>query len=220
MKKVIKVRSKNYLTIPDERLQFDASPHGTHSIVTSLIPPYTTVLDIGCSSGYIAQQLKSKQAICDGVDIDKKALKKAGKYCRHVYQRDLYEGKITIPNNKYDYILCADILEHLPRPDLILSDLKKYLKKDGVLIISLPNISRIEHRLSHMLGNFDYSYGIISHDHLRFYTKKSAQNMIESCGYTINGIMPTGCADRVPFRHLDTLLAFQFIFICQKKTVS
>ena len=215
MRTIKPATASNYLNIPDEKLQFDHTIGGAHQIITDYIRPESTVLDVGCSSGYLAKELLKKKVITDGIDIDRNFLRTAKKYCRFVYRRDLYSGRLDIPRKRYDFIICADILEHLPRPDLILARLRSYVKKRGELIISIPNIGRIEHRISQLFGSFEYSYGIMSHDHLRFYTKKSAEYMIRHSGYHIQRYLPTGFAQRIPIRTFDTLLAFQFIFICQ-----
>lgn len=191
----------------------DYSPHSPHTIIPSLIQSKKTVLDIGCNVGMLAEALKKN--VVDGIDIDKNALKVAKKYCRHVYKRDLYKNILDIPLQQYDYIVCADILEHLPRPDLVLQDIIHYLHKKSRLIISLPNIARIELRIKHLFGNFTYAPGIMSSDHLRFFTKKTGIELIEEAGFKIVDIIPTGIGHSLPY--FSTLLAFQFIYVCKLK---
>ncbi len=191
----------------------DYSPHSPHTIIPSLILRKRTVLDIGCNSGFLAEELKNN--IVDCIDIHKEALKIARKYCRKIYRRDLYKNKLNIPIEKYDYIVCSDILEHLPRPDLVLKDISRYINKKGELIISLPNVARIELRLKHLLGDFTYKPGIMSLDHLRFFTKKTAIDLIEEAGFNIIDIIPTGLGHRFPY--FSNFIAFQFIFVCQLK---
>lgn len=197
----------------DDCLQRDFSPHSPHTIIPSLIRPKKTVLDIGCNTGMLAQELTNN--IVDGVDINDDALKVAKKYCRKVFKRDLYSNTLDLPHEKYDYIVFADVLEHIPRPDLVLQNTTQYLNKKGRVIISLPNIARFELRIKHLLGDFTYAPGIMSLDHLRFFTKKTAIQLIEEAGYRVVDIIPTGLGHRFPF--FTTLTAFQFIFVCQLK---
>lgn len=199
----------------DQCLTMSQSPHSPHSIIPSLILPSTTVLDVGCNTGYLSKTLKTKNVITDGVDINKTALKIAKKYCRNTFLRDLYRGKLDLPSKSYHYIIFADVLEHLPRPDLILKDSLKYLAKNGKIIISLPNIARIEIRLLLLLGKFTYTDGgILGEDHLRFFTKESGIKMIEECGLKVIKVIPTGLGHMLSF--FDTMTAFQFLFICEK----
>ncbi len=200
----------------DPLLTMSDSPHSPHTIISSLISPSTLLLDIGCNTGYLGKSLLEKNVKSDGIDINKNALKIAAKFYNQVFSRDLYQGKLDLPQKKYDYIVFLDLLEHLPRPDLVLSDSKKYLKKDGQIIISMPNVARLEIRLQLLLGKFDYTYGgILSEDHLRFFTKESGTKMIEKCGLKVSDIMPTGLGHQLNL--LPNLLAFQFIYVCRLK---
>lgn len=197
----------------DVCFRMDLSPHSPHNIIPTLIKKGSVILDVGCNTGFLGKQLKDKDVITDGIDINERALKLAKKYYRNTYKKDLYQGKLGIPN-KYDYIIFADILEHLPRPDLLLIDSQKYLHKNGKIIISLPNIARFEIRMKLLFGNFDYSPGILGEDHLRFYTRKSAIEMIRKCGYEVIKIIPTGLGHMLQI--FPTLTAFQFIYVCRK----
>lgn len=199
----------------DPLLKQSSSPHSPQNIIPEQIKKNTTVLDVGCNTGFLAKILKEKNVITDGIDINDEALTKAKKYCRKIYKRDLYSGKLDIDKIRYDYIVFADLLEHLPRPDLLLLDTQKYLKKQGRIIVSLPNIARLEIRLKLLFGKFDYTKGgILSEDHLRFFTKKSAYEMFESCGYEIEDIVPSGLGHQ--FNIFPNLTAFQFIYVCKK----
>lgn len=200
----------------DPCLSMSYSLHGPHVLIATLIERDSIVLDVGCNTGYLGKTLRKKKVICDGIDINEKALKIAKKYYRKVYNRDLYSSKLNINRIKYDYIIFADILEHLPRPDLLLINSLKYLKKSGKIIISLPNIARVEIRLQLLFGNFNYTDGgILSEDHLRHFTRKSAIKMILENGLRVEAIIPTGLGHILQI--FPTLTAYQFIYVCAKK---
>lgn len=202
----------------DPLLNLSSSPHSPHNIIPKLIKKENPlILDIGCNTGLVGNEIIKKKGnvVIDGVDINAEALEKAKSSYRKVFERDLYKSNIDIDSEKYDYIIFSDILEHLPRPDLLLNDVIQYLKNDGVVIISLPNIARLEIRLKLFFGNFDYAPGILSEDHLRFFTKKSAIDMINKCGYSAIDVIPTGLGHMVGI--FPTLTAFQFIYVCKKR---
>jgi|WetSurMetagenome_2_1015567.scaffolds.fasta_scaffold148728_2 O-antigen biosynthesis protein len=207
----------NRLFQKDPLLTLDESPHSPHQIVQNLIKKkFPIVLDVGCNAGFLGEQLmEKKNAQVDGIDINEEALEKASTAYRKIFKRDLYDSNMDIDEEQYDYIIFSDILEHLPRPDLILKDVKKYLKNDGRIIMCLPNIARLEIRIKLMMGKFDYAPGILSHDHLRFFTKKSAMRMIEDCGYEVKKTIPTGFGHK--FGLFPDLTAFQFIYVCKIK---
>lgn len=192
-------------------------PYSPHVIAPALVADKSSVLDIGCNAGYIGKFLKeNKHCRCDGIDIDKVALRKAKPYYEHLYTFDLFNDRFVL-KKKYDCLLFLDILEHLPTPSLIL---KKFVVKNllpgGKAVICLPNIARFEFRIKHLFGKFEYQPGIMNEDHLRFFTKKTGRQMIENSGLEIINIIPTGLGAMIKI--LPTLTAFQFIYHCKKRS--
>lgn len=202
----------------DPELEFKKiDPHSPHSIVLDLVAANSSVLDVGCNTGYIGKYLiENKNCTCDGIDYDVQFLQKAkGKGYRNTYQLDLYKSDFHL-SPEYDVILFIDVLEHLPNPYRILKKLTlENLAPGGIAIICLPNIARLEYRVRHLLGKFEYEKsGIMHQDHLRFFTKKSAQKMMGKVPLRIRRIIPTGLGHK--WGILPNLTAFQFIFICRK----
>lgn len=202
----------------DKFLKLNSSARSPHMIVPGLVDAGSTVLDVGCNTGYIGKRLIEERGCqVSGIDIDEAILAEARKNrYQQTFKIDLYSDKFDFPREQYDYILFIDILEHLPKPDSILQKFAaNNLKLGGKIIICLPNIARGEFRLSHLFGRFDYqSSGIMHEDHLRFFTKKTAIKMIEGCGLKIVETVPTGLGSML--KCCLNLTAFQFIFICQK----
>lgn len=184
------------------------------SIVSDIINRNSYALDVGCNTGTMGKLLSLKKCICDGVDINDEALELAKPYYRNLFKLDLYNTEFKL-TEKYDYILFMDILEHLPRPDLILKKFTKYLKPNGQIIISLPNIARIEIRLRLLLGNFDLKPGILHPDHLKYFTLKTGKKLITECKLDIVDIRYSGLGNILKI--FPTLFAFQNIYICCKK---
>lgn len=196
-------------------LSLDKSPYSPHMIVPQLVTPHSYVLDVGCNIGYIGKYLKkNKNCICDGIDIDEALLAKARPYYRNLFKFDLFKDDFVL-RHKYDFILFIDILEHLPTPHKILKKMVKNLRNEGRIIICLPNIARVELRLKHLFGNFDYKPGIMNEDHLRFFTLETGKELIEDCGLEIEQILPTGLGARI--KMFPRLIAFQFIYTAYKK---
>lgn len=197
----------------DKLISQDSSPHSPHQIIPGLIKPNSFVLDIGCNGGHLGKILQSRQITTDGIDINPTLLKQAAKYYRHTYQKDLYYPDFTNIKHTYDYIVLSDILEHLPSPDLVLLRLKPLLNKNAQIIVSLPNVARLEIRLQLLLGKFNYSPGILSPDHLRFFTYHSAIDLFHHCGYHLIFSIPTGLGHQIKI--LPKLTAFQFVYVLE-----
>lgn len=197
----------------DSFIKLNRSPHSPHMIISNLILPGTSVLDLGCNTGMLGRLLAKKKVTIDGVDINPKVLKRAQPYYRHLYQKDLSQ-KLNL-KGKYDYVVMSDILEHLAQPCLLIKESRKLLKKDGHLIVSLPNIARLEIRLKFLLGHFDYLPGILSPDHLRHFTFKSGRQLIENGGFQVIKKIPTGFGHMI--KVLPRLFAFQFVYVAKVK---
>ena len=85
--------------------------------------------------------------------------------------------------SSFDVIIMADIIEHLKDPLKTIIYFKKFLKKNGLLIISVPNIANIYSRTKLLLGFFDYGErGILDKTHLKFFTLRSFRMLIKNSG--------------------------------------
>ena len=156
------------------------------------VPLSSTCLDVGCWIGNLGRKLiKSKKCSVDGIDFKHEVLVKAkDRGYRKVYCLDLNSSpkEINKIKRQYDCIICSDVLEHLIDPELILSLLKKKLTKQGVLILSVPNIAFLKQRAELLMGKFDYNPngGIMDNTHLRFFTAKSLLTLCKHAGFRVD----------------------------------
>ncbi len=207
------------------RMAFHAWPHSPHTMVFSRITPGTNALDIGCSVGHFARELKKISCKVWGMDVDAQAAREAAQYCEEVVVAD-FDTLQSLPfaNISFDVVLLLDVLEHLARPDRFLPLVADRLGPHGTVWISLPNVARIEHRWNLLLGRFDYQDGsALSKGHLRFFTQKTARQLIAESGLRIVSEQGTGFASilkskGVPmFPILHRLTAYQFLFECDNR---
>lgn len=206
------------------RMAFHDWPHSPHTMAASRIAAGTRVLDIGCSVGHLARELKKKNCKVWGMDIDAEAVKEASAVCEEVVVAD-FDAIPVLPfaDRQFDAILLLDVLEHLARPDRFLPLVPSRVAPQGTVWISLPNVARVEHRWNLLLGRFDYQDGAaLSKGHLRFFTQKTARRLIADSGLRIVSEQSTGFASilkskGVPmFPLLCRLTAYQFLFECVK----
>lgn len=172
--------------------------------VLSLIeehPKGGRILDIGCGDGSLAKILIKKGFTIDGITISENERVSASKFMEKVYIFNLEEGlPLGISENQYSYIICSHVLEHIAYPEKLLQDIKKALINGGHLIVALPNIMHYKSRLKLLFGNFDYEEtGIWDFTHLRWYTFRTAKNLLESLGFDIIVAKVTG---ELPFNSL------------------
>ncbi|KKT40424.1 hypothetical protein A3K29_03425 [Candidatus Collierbacteria bacterium RIFOXYB2_FULL_46_14] len=215
--------------------EFNNNKYEVHRLAFDLIRENSKVLDIGCATGYFAKELSKRKCETWGVDYDAKAAKKAAKYCKKVVVCNLDETRgLSVPMKYFDYVIVLDVIEHLLHPENVLSIIKKHLKSDGKVIVSIPNIAHASIRWMLLLGRFEYSTtGILDNTHVRFYTIDSIGKLLKKCGYKKMRVIPTNGMCKVPFlykitdrlpeswqygivKKFPSLFAFQYITVTKQ----
>lgn len=163
-------------------------PSSQASKLYALIPNGAKLLDVGCSTGRLDKELRiRKGCFVVGIEMNEQAAAKARENIDRVIVGDI-ESKDVISKieNSFDVIILADILEHLLEPRAVLKEVKTLLNSKGFVVVSLPNIAYWEIRKQLLCGNFQYKdTGILDRTHLRFFTIKSAIELFEKSGYTV-----------------------------------
>ena len=140
------------------------------------------VLDVGCGFATTAQRIREKGNRVWGIESSAEAAAVARKRIDRVIEADLQEPD-AIGEQRFDAIIFADVLEHLPWPIGVLTRYVKLLKPTGSVIVSLPNVGLWSVRLSLMFGRFQYAdSGVLDRTHLRFFTRSTALEMLRAAG--------------------------------------
>lgn len=148
------------------------------------------VLDIGCGTGHLGSFLKRNNNDVYGLTISEEEANEARKKMNEVIVGDIERmDSLPFPNQNFDVIIFADSLEHFANPLKVLQRVMPLLKPDGLLITSIPNIANFKIRMRLLAGNFDYEHeGILDNTHLRFFTLKTARNLITDSGFQVLNI--------------------------------
>ena len=204
------------VTTETEDYRFSELPTAVHHKIINYVGKRKKVLDIGCGSGYLGKAFKKNDCYVIGIESDQKRAGKARDVLDKIIPGDVENiDDLDLNEDFFDVIVLADVLEHLSRPDIVLINLKKYLKNDGCIIVSVPNVARIDSRLRLLFGKFEYeNSGIFDKTHLRFFTEHSINRLLKGCGYSIVANDYSGLISKFRIlRFLSGLLAFQFILI-------
>ena len=174
-------------------MNYDNKPQGYYSNIRPEMLKYlpknsSTIIDIGCADGSFGRLIKEKiQAEVWGIEYRIEEAEKAEKVLDKVFMGPCEKYLGDLPENYFDVIYFNDILEHLEDPFIVLKMVKSKLKKNGVVISSIPNI-RYYKAILNLIFQKDWEYqshGVMDKTHLRFFTGKSIRRMFEEEGYTI-----------------------------------
>lgn len=152
------------------------------------------VLDIGCGNGKFSIALKNKVKHCTlvGVDSNKRALKDAldngFDMVHHTF--DFSNDTVSI-EQKFDLIICKDVLEHILFPDNLAKNFSSLLKDDGHIIIAVPNHFSFYGRLKFLLTNNIDPWKYFPENnrwnfpHIRFFTVSDLCCMMSISGFKV-----------------------------------
>ncbi|MBW1671470.1 MAG: class I SAM-dependent methyltransferase [Deltaproteobacteria bacterium] len=144
------------------------------------------VLELGCGRGLMAKLCKKTfpKVMWFGVDFHLPILNQARMWMDAAVQADVQRGLPFTESVRFDRIVCADLLEHLPYPWETLGLLRSKIKPDGLLVASVPNIGHWSVVEDLLMGRFDETpAGIMCVTHLRFGTRKSWQRWLQDNGW-------------------------------------
>ncbi len=108
--------------------------------VVPLLKNYV-VLDIGCKFGILRDQIRKcqKQLIYYGIDISTEVLKGTeNEVDDHFCVADIMDG-LPFEDNMFDVVFMLEVLEHVENPSFCLREIRRVLKPQGQLILSVPN---------------------------------------------------------------------------------
>lgn len=159
--------------------------------IIALIPDGSNkILELGCAKGYTLKKLKElgKASEILGIEINRQSVLEAKNHLDNVICANI-EDMVSIPFNRnyFNFIIFADVLEHLEDPWNVLKMIRNYLKDDGFVIATIPNLRHKSIILPLFLrGRFQYdpTGGAMDISHLRFFTRESITTMFKSVGYS------------------------------------
>ena len=170
--------------------EIDFSFNNTMTIFIDNIKENSVVLEFGPASGRLTRYLKNeKNCKVYIVELDEEAGLIAAKDAEDYVIGDIqdYEWTKKFSGIKFDYILFADVLEHLTQAEKVVKAAAKMLKDGGKMCISVPNIAHNSVIINLLKNRFEYtSTGIMDNTHVHFYTKESLDEFVDKCGLYID----------------------------------
>lgn len=169
-------------------------------------------LDIGCATGVFSEMLKQIKGVQEtwGIEMVEECAEIAKQKMDKVLTGEFDAVYTQLPDGYFDCIFFNDVLEHMSNPDTCLEKVRAKLAPNGFIIASIPNVRHIE-VLRGLLFRKDWKYtdsGVLDRTHLRFFTKKSMQRMVENCGYELKMVKGINGVGKYSLTSILNFLAF------------
>jgi 2-polyprenyl-3-methyl-5-hydroxy-6-metoxy-1,4-benzoquinol methylase len=198
-------------------------PHSGHAKLLALVGSTKRVLDVGCSSGYLARPLVARGCTVVGLELDPTAAEAAREVCEEVLVGDVETMELPFEPGSFDVVLCGDLVEHLRDPEAFLSRVRPFLREHGRLVLTTPNVANWAMRLGLLAGRWRYTErGILDRTHTHLFTRATLVETLERAGYRVVELdftvpLPvarTPATERIAHavgRLRPPLLAYQFV---------
>lgn len=125
------------------------------------------VLEIGCGSGHLLRSLKIKGANVSGIE--------PGIKMNRSEKIPIVNDFSGLKNNeKFDVIISNAVLEHIFNLKIFFKNIKKFLKKDGIIFFCVPDCEK-----SIKIGDPT----ILNHEHVYYFTKESILNTFKKYNF-------------------------------------
>mgnify|MGYP004702563295 CR=1 FL=1 len=220
--------------------RLNPGPYTSHSLLLAALPADgrgRALLDLGCSDGYLGEILARRGYRVTGVDLPRERRDRFPRSVRLV-EADLDEGVPPL-GERFDFIVCADVLEHLREPEARLLELRRMLAPGGRLLASLPNSGHAWFRWNVLLGRFPQDdRGLFDRTHLHFYTWRGWVELFARSGFSVERLESSGVPvslalprwrETAPVRGMErlsflsarlwkTLFAYQFVVTARPET--
>ena len=171
---------------------------GYHSHVRADVIPYIPrseglLLDVGGGTGETALRARELglAARVGVVDRVKPAQSVDFAYCGDLDDPTVFD-KLEGDVGKFATILCLDVLEHLVDPWSVVRRLHAMLSPGGVIVASIPNVRHHSVVLPLLLrSSWELKEaGVLDRTHLRFFTRRSACELMTSSGLSLDLVAP------------------------------
>lgn len=143
------------------------------------------ILDIGCADGDFSEPLVKKGYDCYGLELTDEAIKKSASKGIKVSQGSFLE-KFPYRDNFFDIVFAGEVIEHTTDDISFLNEINRVLKKNGILILTTPNLLSLGNRFLMFFGRLPrFAYAEF---HYRIYTANLIKSKIIKAGFKIKKI--------------------------------
>jgi 2-polyprenyl-3-methyl-5-hydroxy-6-metoxy-1,4-benzoquinol methylase len=142
------------------------------------------VLDVGCGIGHFLLEMRKRSFQVYGIELNQQC----AEYGREHFGLEISPGTLDAApfgDKQFDVITLLSTLEHLGTPQELLRNVKRVLKDDGVILMSLPNIRYLLLRIVHLMRWDMHSTMLDPTGHLYYFSRETLRGLCKVVGLTV-----------------------------------
>ena len=159
-------------------------------VIRRMVDGGTRILDIGCGSSRIVQTLP--QAV--GLDMQIRKLRWLRAPGRQLVQGSL--SQLPFADHAFDAVICSEVIEHIPRDRIDLTDMVRVLAPGGRLVLGTPDYGRWIWRTLEGLYKKLFPQGYAT-EHINPYTRRALRGEIEKLGLVVLDVQYVGGSEMI-----------------------
>ncbi len=176
------------------KLIHNLTPLRVEYIQNSINVKGLNISDIGCGGGLLAEELTKKGANVTGLDASKKTINIAKQHAKESnlninYVCSTLESFIEEDKNKYDCIICFELIEHIPDQKKLVLDISKVSKKKSKLFMSTINRNIVSFAFAKVIA--EYVLKIVprgTHQYGKFIKPSELAKLVELAEFKVEDI--------------------------------
>lgn len=158
--------------------------------ISKVIEPVNgSVLDIGCADGTFSKVIleKSKAKRLIGIDVLKTSVDWAKRHWKNPEMKFLVGDahKLRFPASYFDAVYIMEVLEHVASPKLVLSEVKRVLKKGGYGVFLVPSDSFLFKTIWFLWLHFYPRGWVWNNTHIQTYRKNYLTKICKQVGFKV-----------------------------------
>lgn len=149
------------------------------------------ILDVGCGDGCLLEPFVKGNS-CFGVDVSSGQLDKANSKGLLTYQIDLERQNLPFKDDFFDLVVCSETIEHLIDIDVLMYEIHRVTKINGVFILTFPNVNQPISCPMQLIYDLPPRFSArYKSTHVRDYTLKIVRNILLKFDFQIEIINGT-----------------------------
>jgi 2-polyprenyl-3-methyl-5-hydroxy-6-metoxy-1,4-benzoquinol methylase len=187
------------------------------------------ILEIGCALGHTLAAIRNEGLASEVVGVELLDLPRTAAERRSVDRYivgNIETDNLDLDTESFDVVICGDVLEHLNDPWSVMRTVHRLLRRNGVLVASVPNVREVR-TLYNIIIRGDFAYadaGVLDRTHLRFFCRKNILDLLTGAGGRVERIssdlhFKTNLRSRLntlTFGLLHEFLATQYLVVVRK----